>query len=371
MNATAVSAPRGATAGLPSSASATQPCFATQSTATQDRPRARRPWKPDGTDHLIFQWAKMEGRSQGWVAMQLNISQATVSRVVQRYERWQAHAKEREGGRLDPSERLRAQRWLTFERNELMLASCLRIAGKLEDVVDSSRSTIRRPLSDPLAESEVRTEHFTLDRTGMAARFLRLAFKINMEQLKLAELEQPPLPEPLTAEELDAEERADAAAAEELARLHTARRVGAAHQDVATEPNDVTGSQDSAAELETELVTRVPPGNALPRGSSLAESPTRPEPRDPAFPGGSLGTSDAEPSTNHHSPAPVHNVHNLHSENVSEIGATAAEPCSCVSQPHAEENSPTACITDQGQPNWTGDDRSKDAKRRRATAARS
>ena len=55
----------------------------------------------------------LEGQTQSWVAAQFGINQATVSRIVQRYERWQAHAQEREGGRLDRSERLRAQRWLT------------------------------------------------------------------------------------------------------------------------------------------------------------------------------------------------------------------------------------------------------------------
>ena len=84
----------------------------------------------------------MEGKSQGWVAGLLGISQSTVSRILQRYERWQAHAKEREGGRLDPAERLRAQRWLTFERNELILSSCLRIATEMEGCIDTSKSTI-------------------------------------------------------------------------------------------------------------------------------------------------------------------------------------------------------------------------------------
>ena len=31
-----------------------------------------------------------------------------------------------------------------------------------------------------------------IDRTGMTARFLRLAFRINMEQLKFAQIDQPP-----------------------------------------------------------------------------------------------------------------------------------------------------------------------------------
>jgi len=177
----------------------------------------RQPWKPDGDAHLIYRWVKMEGKSQGWVARSLNISQPTVSRVVQRYERWQAHAKEREDGRLDPAERLRAQRWLTFERNELILTSCLRIANELEGFIDTSKSVTSHPTSRPSQETKVRTELGRVDRTGMTARFLRLAFRINMEQLELAELAQPPLPQPLSDEVAAEEERQAAADDAELA----------------------------------------------------------------------------------------------------------------------------------------------------------
>src|ERR1043165_4745067 len=81
-------------------------------------------WQPSPDDHLIYRWCKFEGYPQSQVASMLRISQPTVSRVIQRYERWQAHMKNREGGRLDAQERLRAQRWLTYERNELIVASC-------------------------------------------------------------------------------------------------------------------------------------------------------------------------------------------------------------------------------------------------------
>src|SRR3954468_13399862 len=74
-------------------------------------------WQPDGDAHLIFRWVKFEGKTQSWVASAFGINQSTVSRIIQRYDRWQARAKEREDGRLDRTERLRAQRWLTFERN--------------------------------------------------------------------------------------------------------------------------------------------------------------------------------------------------------------------------------------------------------------
>jgi len=60
--------------------------------SANDNQHTRRPRTPDRNDHLIFQWVKMEGKTQDWVATQLGISQATVSRVIQRYERWQAHA---------------------------------------------------------------------------------------------------------------------------------------------------------------------------------------------------------------------------------------------------------------------------------------
>ena len=145
---------------------------------------------------------RLDGKSQGWVATTLNLSQGTVSRVVQRYEKWLAHTQPREQGRLDHDERLRAQRWLTYERNERILASCLRIAGEMEGFVDVSKSTIRRAgmVGD---ESDVRTEHATLDRSGVAARFLRLAFRVNMEQLKLVELEPLEALPPLAESEVD------------------------------------------------------------------------------------------------------------------------------------------------------------------------
>src|SRR5439155_17418855 len=125
-------------------------------------------------------------------------------RIIQRYERWQAHAKERENGRLDHAERLRAQRWLTYERNELIVASCMRIANELEGSIDTSRSTIHRVASDPSRDIDVRTHHACIDRTGLCSRFLRLPHRSNMENLKLAPLDPPPPPEPLSPAELAA-----------------------------------------------------------------------------------------------------------------------------------------------------------------------
>jgi len=152
-------------------------------------------------DALVYEWVRFEGKSQEWVAAEMGISQGTVSRILQRIERRSAHTPDGQNGRLDPQERVRVQRWLTYERNERLLASCLRIAHDVEGFVDVSRSTVQR---NGLAsvEQEIRTVHATLDRSGTAARFLRLAFRINMEQLKLAEVEPLEALPPLSAEEL-------------------------------------------------------------------------------------------------------------------------------------------------------------------------
>jgi len=111
--------------------------------------------------------------------------------------------------------------WLAFERNEAMLASCLRLAGEVERCKELSKSVTHYPQSYPTSETEVRNESWVLDRVGMAARFLRLAFRINMEQVKLAGAEPPPLPEPLTEEEVAEQE---AQAAEERAEIAAVRQ---------------------------------------------------------------------------------------------------------------------------------------------------
>src|SRR5213079_597152 len=113
-----------------------------------------------------------------------------------------------------------AQRWLTYERNELIVASCMRIAKEMEGFTELSKSTVSRPIDNPCRKSEVRTEGRTIDRHGVAERFLRLAHRINMDQLKLAALivrEGEALADPLTDEELAAEARQAAADAAEIA----------------------------------------------------------------------------------------------------------------------------------------------------------
>ena len=50
-----------------------------------------RPWNPSDRDRLIYRWVKFDGHKQSWVADQLNLNQSSVSRIIDRYERWIAH----------------------------------------------------------------------------------------------------------------------------------------------------------------------------------------------------------------------------------------------------------------------------------------
>ena len=69
---------------------------------------ATQPWTPTDRDRLIFQWVKFDGHKQSWVATQLGMHQTTVSRIVDRYERWIAHGGPSQQGGLSRDERLRA-----------------------------------------------------------------------------------------------------------------------------------------------------------------------------------------------------------------------------------------------------------------------
>ncbi|HMC11885.1 MAG TPA: hypothetical protein VKH44_11365, partial [Pirellulaceae bacterium] len=283
---------------------------------------------PTGDDHLIFEWVKMQGKTQREVAGMFGIDQSTVSRIIQRVERWQAHAKARENGRLDPQERLRAQRWLTYERNELILASCLRIAQEMEGFTGVSKSTITRPLGQPSRENEVRTQHATIDRSGIASRFLRLAFRINMEQLKLtAQIAKDgdAFPEPLSDDELAEEARQAAADAAELARARQRSREWA-QSEVETHP---TADEATKSSLPgSPLVTPYPEGPP----SSPVDQPAADLRHS---------TLNLEPETSSSASA----LHNLHNENAPEFAATPTAPCTCTPQPAPEKNSPCSCIT--------------------------
>jgi hypothetical protein len=268
---------------------------------------AHRPtWQPDAKDHLVFQWIKFEGKRQTWVAAQLGISQATVSRIVERYERWQAHAREREGGRLDPTERRRTQRWLTYERNEVILASALRIAGEMEGFADVSKSVITRPLSQPGQEREMRTEMSVVDRHGIAARFLRLAFRINMEQLKLVEQVSPPMPESLSEEERAAEDRLDAQVAADFTEAE--RR-----------------SAERAAQWESEAVV----AQHVPEEESA---------------NGDEASVRREQACSQLGEENIHAVNNLNNASSEKIAASHNPPCTCVANAAEQENLEEACI---------------------------
>jgi hypothetical protein len=211
-------------------------------------------WSPSPKEHLIYHWVTMQGKTQSEVADLLEVSQATISRVLKRYERWQAHARERDGGRLDHAERLRFQRWVTFERNEVILASCLRIANEMEGFADVEKRTTSHPLNRPSREAEVRTQHNQVDRSGIAARFLRLAFHVNMQQLKLAELDAPPPADDLSADELA--ELAQAAATDLAALTAHERRPG--------KPRSCAASSDDLDANDSSF-------NAEPTGESFGE----------------------------------------------------------------------------------------------------
>ena len=283
-------------------------------TATNGSPRPARPnrnrraWTPDARDHLIYQWVKFDGMKQIHAAADFGISQATVSRIIDRYERWQAHADPREGGRLDAAERRRAQRWLTYERNELIVASALRIADRMEGVTELHKSVRTKPRSEWHKEgTEIRSEEQSVDRHGVAARFLRLAFRVNMEQLKLVEQDPPPLPGPLSAAELAEEEQRDAAVAESFAL---------------------------AERRSQEQIDQIGGGPVDGDASAVAES-------EPAAKDAVLGT---DPPTAR--PTTADNLHKVHTAGGEDLSTTAIPPCTCAAEAVAPKNANQSCIAD-------------------------
>jgi transposase-like protein len=283
-------------------------------------------YQPSGDELLIFEFAKMQGKTQSEVARMFGINQSTVSRIIQRIERWQAHAKARENGRLDPRERLRAQRWLTYERNELILASCLRIAHEMEGFTELSKSTICRPVDSPSQKHQIRTEGRTIDRHGVAARFLRLAWRINMDQLKLTDLlarEDDALAEPLTEDELATE----------------------AHQ-AALDAAELAAAQDNAAQAATRDRGLEEWDGATNVG--CVQSP--------------LGHHPAEPPASSPQPPAPAVVHNPHKQSVLEIVTNPAAPCTCRLQTDLAKNSPHTCIADCDQPSQVADEADSDVR---------
>jgi hypothetical protein len=293
---------------------------------------------------------KFDGLTQQEAADRQRLSQATVSRVIQRYERWQAHADPREGGRLDPAERMRAQRWLTYERNELILGSALRIARAVEGTTELWK-TVRTQPGDAYRtdKAAVRDETTAIDRTGVAARFLRLAFKVNMEQLALVEKDPPPLPEALNEEEIAAEERQDAAVAEEFRRvdeLLAGTKPGAAQEP----PVAATGSEGKAeSDAAREPVTT---DKVLSTEYSVLGKPHA---------GGHAGVGrDFPPAASSLPGAAPLNLHNLHDGPGEKSSASANPPCTCAADALTEKNVDDACIGRPGNCS-TGSDQAETA----------
>jgi hypothetical protein len=284
--------------------------------------RRRRAWQPGGRDHLIYQWVKFDGQTQVHTANDFGISQATVSRIIDRYERWQAHAGEREGGRLDTAERRRAQRWLTYERNERILASALRIADRMEGVTDLRKSVRSKPNGEWYREgTETRTEERDVDRHGVAARFLRLAFRVNMEQLKLVEQDPPEMPEPLSEEDLTAEEARDAAVAADLAAaVRRGEEQLAEMREREQQAQVVRGTPDPAPELTGGLPSA---GDLRSTDAAGSGDPRRTE---------GLGEENSV------------KLHNVHSKEESNIAATVEAACTCAADHAIQKTASDACI---------------------------
>ena len=192
----------------------------------------KQPWMPSDKERTIFQWVKFEGLSQSEVAYQFRINQSTVSRIVKRYERWIARGGDEQEGAPSYEERLRSQRWLTYERNEWILCSALRIAAQMEREYQTTKS---KTAGDSfIHQREVSYEHKTIDRTGIAARFLRLAYRINMDQLRLVEAGPLPALEPFSLEEAgqaSVADRAEMQAAEEKAEREAEEESGDRSQE--------------------------------------------------------------------------------------------------------------------------------------------
>ncbi len=300
-------------------------------TANSNRqPRQRRAWAPDGDDHLIFELVKMKGRTQEDVAHQLGISQATVSRVLDRYGRWQAHAKERDGGRLDHAERRRAQRVWTYERNELILASCLRIAGQVECFRTTAKTTVDRgTATEP--EHTSRTQYEEVDRRGVAARFLRLAFRVNMEQHKLCEQDPLPALPPLTVEQI-AEEEVQAAAATAEIRAANQATIDSFNRQHA---------EDMEQRRETERLKQIEEAERAELVEQLRQQ------REAEERGQEPGAGDQEPEPAAEQsvtdqPAPdqpvVNKVHKVHKPQAEDLDVTTDGACCCAVDAGAEKN---------------------------------
>jgi hypothetical protein len=344
--------------------------------SSNGKTRKRREWAPTHDDEFIYWWVKFRGESQTIVGNQMGIHQTTVSRIIDRYERWQARAAPREGGRLDHAERLRAQRWLTYERNELILASCLKLAEQATYAHDVTKTTTSRPLSNPDGERELRHETTYVDFSGGACRFLRLAFRVNMEQHKLAAMDDlPPLP-PLSAEELAEEERAAAAASDALAsaRNHGDNMVEELERRAQERKAEMLAAEAERA-LQLKQATRLQRLEAAERAELAAqllrqlaeEEPTGEDGQETGDSEQETGDSEQETGdTNQEQDAPAAelDLHNLHNDAAEESTASVDPESTCATTPRAEKSARQACMTPPAQSHWPADKEPQNAKTR-------
>ena len=292
--------------------------------------RSRRPWMPDAFHLEIFERVRMLGEKQQAIALSLGINQSTVSRIVARVERWQSRATPQQAGRLTHGERLRAQTLLTFERNELLIASCLRMAARMESTGNYVHTTTRH--QNPAEREKITLRDEQLDSGGVAARFLRLAFRINMEQLKLARADELPPLEPLSAEELAEEEQgAQAAAAELHAALAQFRETFDENHRRAMEEESGVGGQESGDRGQ----------DTGDRGQETEEPVARDQ--EPVAKDQGPVARDQEP-VDQEEPAAVHSLHNLHNENGHALAASPNGDSTYAENGRAEKSAGHACI---------------------------
>jgi len=287
-------------------------------------------WAPDHDDHFIYWWVKLEGNTQSYVAGQLGVSQGTISRTIKRYERWQTRAEAAADGRLNHAEKLRAQKWLTYERNELILASCLRIAGEMESCFDASKSTYLRQLaSNQIGHgTEIRTEQHAVDRHGIACRFLRLAHRINMEQQKLVEqAELEPLP-PLTAEQIAEEEASALATRQELRRARQAASQRVAEMRQTQAPPAATDQAQRQADVER--LKQIEEAERLALAEEILARQREEEAGDRGQETGDRGQIAAQQDAG---------AHIAHNDEPQEPGATDDEPSTCGENGRPKKNS--------------------------------
>ena len=180
---------------------------------------------------------------------------------------------------------------------------------------------------DPTAE-QISSSDVQLDSCGVASRFLRLAFRINMEQLKLTKEEELPELPPLSAEELEEEELAAAAASEELraAIQKTKDDFDENHRrdmEYLAEVERLKAQEEAErAELARELRSQESGDRSQESGASGQEPVAR----------------NQEPEDHGEPAAAVHNVHNLHKENGHASAASADEDCSYAESRGAEKS---------------------------------